>query len=227
MVRCLHQAGMDVVIHCFQSGTEAKRLAAELNARVPGSAVVLRQDLRQEDKCRELLQEAARLKPRLDAVVHNASVFKPSALAEYQCSDWSELAQMHLQAPMALARHAAPMLRATSGCMVYLTDIYARHPRASHSLYCASKAGLDMLVRCLARQLAPDIRVNAVAPGAILWAEHDGTSEDQESIKGSIPLGRMGEPRQIAAAVRFLIQQASYMTGATIAVDGGRSLNLP
>ncbi len=225
IVRRLHQAGMDVLIHYFDSRDEATTLAKQLNQQEPGSAHLLQYDLRQANSCKDLIQEATKIKPRLDALIHNASIYRPSPLEQYDDSVWEGMLELHLQAPLALARHAAAPLRATSGCMVYITDIYARHAKASHGAYCASKAGLDMLVRCLAQQLAPHIRVNAVAPGAIMWVGQ----EDQDTkaqIVETIPLGHTGQPQHIAAAVRFLVQDASYMTGATITVDGGRSLNI-
>ena len=227
ITRCLHQAGMDVLIHYCHAEAAARELETELNLAVPGSAALIQQDLRHDDGGSKLIAAASMLKPKLDAVIHNASIFQASVPGEYQEQQWFDLGRLHLHSSVALALNAAPRLRAVAGCMVFITDIYARHPRASHSLYCASKAGMDMLVRCMAQQLAPEIRVNAVAPGAILWAEQDNNEQDRESITRSIPLGRVGEPRHIAAAVRFLVQQASYMTGATITVDGGRSLNLP
>lgn len=223
IARALHAAGFDVAIHYQRAEREATALVAELEAQRPGSAAAFAADLATEDAPAALVAAAARRFGGLDALVNNAAVFRPTPLAAASRPDWDAIMGVNLRAPFFLARAAAPLLAARAGCIVNLTDIYAGRPKADYSVYCAAKAGLVGLTRALARDLAPQVRVNAVAPGAILWPE-GGADEARDAILARTPLGRRGEPDDVAQAVCYLVG-ARFVTGQVIAIDGGRSLN--
>jgi len=159
---------------------------------------------------------------RLDVLINNAAVFRPTPLATSNFDDWQEIIGVNLRAPYFLSRAATPLLRASRGLIVNLADIYAERPRAQFAIYCASKAGLIGMTRALARELAPEIRVNAIAPGAILWSSEASPAE-QQAILARTPLARLGEPADIAHAVGYLVD-APYVTGQVLTVDGGRSI---
>lgn len=223
ITRQLHAAGMDVVIHYRNSRAEAEALARELNDSRADSAVCLSADLQDPAQLQQLVEQARQFRQRLDVLVNNASAFYPVPLESVDESHWDELIGVNLKAPLFLSKHAADELRRRQGCIVNLGDIHGLRPMHEHLLYSVSKAGLDMLTRSLARELAPEVRVNAVAPGAILWPE--GMDEiTRAAILKRIPLQRRGEPEDIAKAVLYLVRDASYVTGQTIVVDGGRTL---
>jgi pteridine reductase len=226
IVRRLHAAGANLVIHHRASSEAAQALAADLNARRSHSVELLQADLMQARLLDELIAEAARAWGRLDALVNNASSFYPTGIGTIDERVWDDLVGTNLKAPLFLSQAAAPELRKTGGCIVNITDIHAARPMKGHVVYNAAKAGLAALTQSLARELAPQVRVNAVAPGTILWPEHDAwTDEDARArIVDRIPLKRMGEPDDIARAVEFFIVGAPYVTGQILAVDGGRSL---
>ena len=226
IVRRLHDAGANVVIHHRDSSEAAQALEFELNGRRAASAVLLRADLMQTRLLDGLIVEAARAWGRLDALVNNASSFYPTEIGKIDERAWDDLMGTNLKAPLFLSQAAARELCKTEGCIVNITDIHAARPMKGHVVYNAAKAGLATLTRSLARELAPQVRVNAVAPGTILWPETDvWTDEDARArIIGRIPLKRMGEPDDIARAVEFFIAEAPYVTGQILAVDGGRSL---
>ncbi|MCC5793991.1 MAG: pteridine reductase [Chromatiales bacterium] len=221
--RVLHQAGASVAIHYRGSAAGANALAEELNALRPGSAIVLQADLLQVDALRVMVERMTEHTGRLDILVNNASSFYPTPLGEVTERDWEDLVGSNLKAPLFLSQAALPHLRRARGCIVNIVDIHATRPLRDHPVYGPAKAGLAMLTRSLARDLAPEIRVNGVSPGAILWPE-DGMSEKaQASILRQVPLARTGEPEDIAECVLYLVRDAVYVTGQVIAVDGGRS----
>lgn len=220
----LHAAGANVVVHYFKSSAPADALVERLNAARPGSAMAAHADLRQQAALTSLVEDTAARAGRLDGLINNASSFYPTALGEITEAAWDDLIDSNLKAPLFLAQAALPHLRATQGCIVNMVDIHAQRPLRHHHVYGAAKAGLAMLTRSLARDLAPDIRVNGVAPGAILWPD-DGMPEPlQQRIVRKIPLARPGAPEDIARTVLFLVRDAPYITGQIIAVDGGRSI---
>ncbi len=219
----LHAAGFRVAIHCQTSTADAAALAATLNASRAESALTLCADLRDPAAAAALVDALGARWGRLDAVINNAALFEPCALDTATLADWSGTMDVNLRAPFLLAQRAAPLLRASAGAIVNITDIYADRPKAGFSIYCVAKAGLTGLTRALARELAPAVRVNGVAPGAILWPE-ESSAGAQQALLDRTPLARRGEPSDIADAVVYLVG-ARFVTGQIIAVDGGRSLN--
>lgn len=226
MVRTLHAAGANVVIHCHRSRAEADALAAELDALRPGSIRVLNGDLRLPATCSRIAAEAAQPWGRLDIVVNNASTFRPTPLGSIDAETFDDLIGSNLRAPLFIAQAAAPALREHRGCVVNMADIHGLRPRDGYPVYCAAKAGLVMLTRSLARELAPGVRVNAIAPGSILWPEGEADTEpaEREAIVAATPLGRRGEPDDITAALLYLVHDAAFVTGQVLAVDGGRGI---
>ncbi len=219
----LHAAGHDLALHHHSSQAEMAALAAALDARRPGSVLVLAGDLREFDRLPELVARTVGHFGRLDALVNNASNFYPTPLGEATPAQWDDLFAVNARAPLFLAQAAAPHLRAAGGAIVNLADLHAGRPLAGHPLYSAAKAALVSLTRSLALELAPRVRVNAVAPGAILWPEHGKDAAARQAILEATALGRIGEADDIAAAVRFLLSaDAGYITGQVLHVDGGR-----
>jgi pteridine reductase len=222
--RRLHQHGANVAIHYRQSSDEANALCDELNATRPDSAISLRADLSDTSAFPELIDSVTEWHGQLDILINNASSFYPTELGHVSEADWDNLVGTNLKAPLFLAQAALVPLRSSRGVIVNIVDIHAQRPLRNHAVYGAAKAGLAMLTRSLARDLGPDIRVNGVSPGAILWPETDLSDEAKNSILGQIPLGRTGEPDDIAGCVLYLVRDATYVTGQIIAVDGGRSI---
>lgn len=223
IVRCLHESGWRVIIHCNRSRSEAEALATRLNQMRADSAQILQADLTGREAMNSLVEESLGLWGRLDALVNNASAFYPTPLGEVTEGQWDELMGANLKAPFFLAQAAAGSLAQRSGAIVNLVDVYAERPLKSYSVYSIAKAGLAALTRSLAVEMAPHVRVNGVSPGAILWPEHGG-EDAQAELLARVPLGRCGEPGDIAQAVEFLLEGAPYVTGQIIAVDGGRSI---
>ncbi len=226
--RRLHASGAAVAIHYRSSEQEAQGLISELNHVRPRSAFGVQGDLLRTQALPDLVQKTVQHFGRLDALVNNASSFYPTPLSEIADADWEDLIGTNLKAPLFLAQAAASELRRNHGAIVNIVDIHAERPMQGHLLYSVAKSGLSGLTRALAQELAPFVRVNAVAPGVILWPE-DAAWEDQERrrrILAHTLLKREGEPDDIAKAVHFLLQDAPYVTGQTIAVDGGRSISL-
>lgn len=220
----LHSAGANIAVHYFRSSDSADELASVLNANRPDSAFSVGADIRQTDQLNKLIEQIVAAAGRLDILINNASSFFPTKLGTVTESDWNDLVNSNLKAPLFLTQAALPHLRATHGTIINMIDIHATRPLRDHHVYGAAKAGLAMLTRSLARDLAPEIRVNGIAPGAILWPD-DGMSDTiKDSIVRKIPLGRPGEPDDIAKAILFLVQDAPYITGQILAVDGGRSI---
>ncbi|MBL8308778.1 MAG: pteridine reductase [Burkholderiales bacterium] len=227
IVRRLHCAGWRVIIHYRASREDAERLANELNAQRPNSAATLQGDLLALDTVVNLVAQAVGLFGRLDALVNNASTFYPTAIEEINEQVWSDLIGSNLKAPLWLSQAAVPSLRARSGSIVNITDIHAERPLPGYVVYNIAKAGLAAMTRALAIDLAPDIRVNAVAPGSIEWPA-DGQIDPVSRVQllSRIPLAREGGVGQIAEAVKYLLDDAQFVTGQTINVDGGRSVAL-
>lgn len=226
--RRLHGAGAAVALHYRASRDEALALASELNGTRPGSAEPVQADLLQEQDLPMLVQQTIRRFGRLDALVNNASSFYAQPLAEIDETHWNDLIGTNLKAPLFLAQAAASELRRNHGAIVNIVDIHAERPMHGHLLYSVAKTALSGLTRALAQELAPFVRVNAVAPGVILWPEGGEWQDDERrrKIVAHTLLKREGEPDDIARAVLFLLQDAPYVTGQTIAVDGGRSINI-
>lgn len=222
--RALHREGLKVIIHCRDSLDEACALAASLNDARPDSARVLQADLNDVDAARALATDALGQWQRLDILVNNASAFYATPIETASDDDWTRLLHSNLRAPFLLTQSLAPALRETHGVIVNMIDVYAEHPLYQHSLYSMAKAGLRSLTQSAARELAPEIRVNGVAPGPILWPEDQ--PERCETVLAATPLARSGTPEDIAGAVCFLALSAPFITGQILAVDGGRSLAL-
>lgn len=224
IVERLHGSGFDVAIHCNASRDAADILAARLNAARADSAHVLQADLAQFDRLPELVAHTIGRFGRLDALVNNASAFFPTPLGTATPAQWDTLFASNARAPFFLAQAAAPHLRATRGAIVNLTDIHAVRPLHDHAAYVMAKGALLAGTRALALDLAPHVRVNAVAPGAILWPDDNANPERRDALMARTPLARTGTAEEIAEAVRWLVQDASYCTGQVIDVDGGRSI---
>jgi len=220
----LHREGADVVIHYRGSGGEAVALVDALNTRRTDSALAVQADLSDIDSLPVLLSRIIEWRGRLDILVNNASSFYPTPIGEVSEEHWEDLIGSNLKAPLFLSQAAIPELRKAQGVIVNIVDIHGQRPLRNHAVYGSAKAGLAMLTRSLAKDLAPDIRVNGVAPGAILWPEDDMSDATKKTILGQIPLARAGDPDDVAACVLYLIRDANYVTGQIIAVDGGRSI---
>jgi len=232
IARLLHAAGACIALHYRASAAEAQALADELNGERAGSALTVAADLCDSAALPPLIETVVAHFGRLDALVNNASSFFATPLGAIDARAWHELMGSNLQGPLFLAQAAATHLAASplegGGAIVNITDIHAERPLAGYTLYCAAKGGLLTLTRALAIELAPRVRVNAVAPGAIAWPEneHDFPPAERQAIIAHTLLGRIGEPLDIARTVRFLIFDAPYVTGQTINVDGGRTAHL-
>jgi pteridine reductase len=226
IARRLHAAGANVVLHYRGAEAEAAQLEKELNAARAGSAVRVKGDLLAPVAPQALVGAALQRYARLDLLVNNASAFYPTRLGEIEASHWEELIGSNLRAPLFLAQAAAPHLKLAGGAIVNIADIHADRPLKGYVVYSMAKAGLVALTRSLALELAPGVRVNAVAPGAIAWPE-DGQfeSEERKRIVATTPLARTGGAEDVAQAVHFLCG-ASFVTGQVLAVDGGRSVFL-
>jgi len=219
----LHAAGMDLVIHFRSSAAHAQSLADALNDTRPNSVVLAEGDLEKSEDCATLAQQAIEAFGRMDALINNASAFFPTPIGEVTNDQWETLMGVNLKAPFFLSQACAKALASTHGVIINLTDIYAERPLPNHPVYSASKAGLVALTRSLAQELGPDVRVNAAAPGAIIWPESGDSEENESEILRRTPLGRLGEPQDIAGTVMFLLRDAPFITGQIINVDGGRS----
>ncbi|HET7298950.1 MAG TPA: pteridine reductase [Burkholderiales bacterium] len=224
IARRLHAAGAAVLIHYRDSETDAARLASELNAARPKSAAKVKAELLAPVAPRALVSAVLETFGRLDLVVNNASSFFPVAVGAMEPSHWEELIGSNLRAPLFLAQQAAAELAKHDGSIINIVDIHAERPLKGYALYSIAKAGLAAMTRSLALELAPRVRVNGVAPGAIVWPE-DGQFPDPERarILATTPLARIGSPQDVARAVHFLAC-APYITGQIVAVDGGRSI---
>lgn len=223
----LHESGARVVVHYRAAAAEAEALVQTLNDRRPGSALSIQGDLRQVADFPALVKQVLARTGSLDALVNNASSFFPTPLGAIDEAAWDDLVGSNFKAPLFLSQACAPALKASRGAIVNITDIHAERPLAGYPLYCAAKGALLTLTRALALELGPAVRVNAVAPGPILWPE-DGQfpSPERQAIVAHTLLKREGTPADIAAAVHFLLTDGTYMTGQVINMDGGRSAHL-
>lgn len=226
--RRLHAAGARVVVHYRASMDEARALAAELTALRGDSVVLAQADLLHPDGTRRLVEQAVRAFGRLDALVNNASSFYATPLGAITERAWDDLIGTNLKAPLFLSQLAAPELRRNRGAIVNIVDVHAEFPMAAHVVYSIAKGGLLALTRSLARELGPEVRVNGVSPGTVLWPEGEAWSDERvrSRIVDETALKRVGEPADIARTVEFLLASAPYITGQVIAVDGGRSVML-
>jgi pteridine reductase len=226
--RRLHAAGANLVIHYRSSSGEARALKEELTAARAGSVVLVQADLLKAGNAPALVKDAVKAYGRLDALVNNASSFYPTPLGEITEKAWDDLVGTNLKAPLFLSQAAARELRKHHGAIVNIIDIHADFPMKSYVVYNVAKGGLVALTRSLARELGPEVRVNGVAPGTILWPDDDSWKDEvsRQRIMNQTALKRIGEPDDIAKAVEFLITGGPYVTGQVLAVDGGRSVML-
>jgi len=227
IARTLHAAGANVAIHYNRSATDAEQLAAELNRRRAKSAFTVGADMRDISAVERMAaQVLERTGGRLDVLVNNASNFYPTPIGTITLEQWDDLFGSNLKAPLFLSQALVPALRAARGVIVNIVDVHSQRPLRDHPVYGPAKAGLAMLTRSLAKDLGPDVRVNGVSPGAILWPDEGQGMSDalRAAIIKQTALKRAGEPEDIAAAVLFLVRDAPYVTGQIIAVDGGRSI---
>jgi len=224
IARVLHAEGMGLVLHYRSSAGPARALAAELNGVRADSVRLVAADLLDADAPALLLDAVAAFRGRLDVLVNNASSFFPTPIGEASEDDWNALMGPNLKAPFFLSQAAAPGLRAAGGCIVNLVDIHAERSLAGHPIYSMAKAGNAMMVKALARELGPEVRVNGIAPGAILWPEQGLSGNAKQEILSRTALRRAGTPEDIARTLLFLVRDADYITGQIIAVDGGRTI---
>lgn len=226
IARTLHAHGMHLVIHYRSSKDDAHALRVELEKHRPKSVSLVKGDLLKITRPAGIVEEAVAAFGRLDAVVNNASSFYPTPIGQATEEQWEDLIGTNLKAPFFLAQAAAPHLKMTNGCIVNIADIHGERPIKQYPIYSAAKAGLVMLTKSLARELAPEVRVNAIAPGTILWPEGEAeisTAQKQELI-ARVPLRRSGGPDDIARTALFLIRDAGYISGQVISVCGGRTV---
>lgn len=220
----LHGAGACVAIHFKNSSDEAEALSARLNALRANSATIVQADLANTVEIENLVDTCRQWLGRLDIVVNNASSFYPTPLGTISEAAWLDLIGSNLKAPLYLANAAKSHLQETAGTIVNIVDIHAKRPLRDHHIYGAAKAGLAMLTKSLAKDLAPGVRVNGVAPGAIIWPEDGMPDTTKQEILEQIPLGVAGHPADIANAVLFLARDATFVTGQILPIDGGRSI---
>lgn len=224
--RMLHAEGMNIAIHYRSSEDEAQELCNKLNALRADSAIIVQADLLNIADIEKLVKQTTDYWDGLDALINNASTFYPTPVGSITEAHWDDLMGSNLKAPLFLSQAAAPFLKSSKGNIVNIVDVHGFRPMKEHPVYCAAKAGLAMLTQSLARELGPEVKVNGVAPGAILWPASELDPTVQESILERTALKRQGEPKDIAATVRFLIRDADYITGQVIPVCGGRSINI-
>ena len=226
--RNLHAHGASIMVHYRTSAKEARALQAELNLKRADSVALIQADLLNLTMLPNLVGDTVKRFDRLDVVINNASSFFPTALGDINDKAWDDLIGTNLKAPLFLSQAAVAQLKKNHGCIVNIVDIHAERPMKNYVVYSTAKAGLVNLTRSLARELAPEVRVNGVAPGAIIWPEDEAWSDElsRQRIINSTLLKRVGDPDDIAKAVYFLIADAPYITGQIIAVDGGRSINI-
>jgi pteridine reductase len=225
IARTLHDAGYEIALHYRSARGEAEQLAAELEAKRAGSALLIAGELSNIAELPKLVLRTVQRYGRLDALVNNASAFYPTPIGEATEAQWDELFASNAKAPFFLAQAAAPHLRATRGAIVNLVDIYAARPLPRHTIYCMAKAALAMLTASLAKELGPEVRVNGVAPGAVLWPEAGKAYADQQELIARSALKRAGTPEDVAGAVLYLLRDARFVTGEILKVDGGRMLS--
>ncbi|WP_199608652.1 pteridine reductase [Flocculibacter collagenilyticus] len=222
--KTLHNAGYNIIIHCNTSVSNAEQLCHELNTIRADSASYLQANLVNDAALEQLANAIKEQHGRLDVLINNASSFYPTPVESSTLEQWDDLMATNLKAPFFLTKYLSPLLSKYNGCVINMIDIHADKPLKEHSIYCMAKAGLKMMTKSLAIELAPTIRVNGIAPGAILWPEQALSEDDKATIINQIALDRLGTTEEIANTIKFLVDDASYITGQVIAVDGGRSL---
>nr|WP_199043985.1 pteridine reductase [Dyella sp. ASV24] len=226
IARTLHAAGYDLALHYRHSAAEAELLAASLERQRSGSTFTVQAELADLDVLPAMVQRVIDRFGRLDALVNNASAFYPTPVGTATIAQWNELFASNAQAPFFIAQAATPALREAQGAIVNMVDIYAERPLANHPLYCMAKAALEAMTRSLALDLGPDVRVNGVAPGAVMWPSDGKPYDDQQAMLARTPLRRAGSPDDVAGAVLWLLRDAPFVTGQIIRVDGGRTLSV-
>lgn len=219
----LHQAGMNIIIHHNTSEKEAHELVNVLNSIRADSAISLQANLTEQESYETLIKSALQFKNRLDVLINNASVFYPTDINHISEQQWNETINTNLKAPLFLSHYAATHLKKYNGCIINITDIHGEKPLKDHPIYCISKSGLITLTQSLAKELSPDIRVNAISPGAITWPD-DMNKETKDEILQHSALKKVGTMEDISKTALFLINDADYITGQIVNVDGGRSL---
>jgi pteridine reductase len=226
--RLLHGGGAKLMIHYRNSVGEARALQSELNLQRPNSAAIIQGDLLNLAVLPSLIQETVSHFGQLDVLINNASSYYATEIGEIGDEQWEDLIGSNLKAPLFLAQAAAHELRKQQGCIINITDMHVERPKKGYVVYSVAKAGLVTLTKSLAQELGPEVRVNAVAPGPVLWPEDNPQFDEvyRQRVISQTLLKRIGECDDVAKAVRFLIQDAPFITGQVIAVDGGRSLNL-
>ena len=224
IARTLHGAGANLVIHYRKSARHAEALAAELAATRPNSVTTIQADLLDIAKLPLLVEAATGTFGGLDVLVNNASTFYPTKIGEITPQTFDDLLGTNLKVPMFLAQAAVPALRRSRGLILNIVDIHSLRPLRNYSVYCTAKAGLHMLTRSLAKELGPEIRVNGISPGPVLWPEGQGDTKQRDKIIERTILKRMGEPADIARTALFFAAHAPFITGQVLAVDGGRSV---
>ncbi|MGD8235126.1 MAG: pteridine reductase [Chromatiales bacterium] len=223
IARELHAHDIDIVIHYRNSVEPAAALVEELNRIRHNSADTVQGDLLDHETIPRIIDEVAVFNNDLSILVNNASSFYATPLGTVTGQEWDDLVGTNMKAPFFLAQAAAPWLRKSKGCIVNLVDVHGIRPKKDFPVYSMAKAANAMMIMSLARELGPDVRVNGVAPGAILWPEHEISDIDKARILSRVPLARHGEIEDIARTVRFLVTEADYITGQLISVDGGRT----
>jgi pteridine reductase len=222
----LHARGCDVLLHYRSSEADAARLAGELNAVRPASAILVQADIAHGDGPGELAAKVRAHTDCLDVLVNNASRFYPTPFGDVGFETWKDLMGSNVRGPFFLSQALLPELRRGKGAIINILDIHAEKPMRKHTVYCMAKSALQMMTRSLARELGPDIRVNGVSPGAIMWPEDEPPDSVKDYILARTVMKRIGSPEDIAGAVAFLALDAPYVTGQVLAVDGGRNLNI-
>ena len=220
----LHSSDLNIVIHYSKSKDQAIQLEKVLNAIRSNSAIALQADLQDLEQIRDLAKRTIEAYGQLDVLINNASVFLPNSVSDTPVELFDELSGIHLKAPYFLVQSLLPQLRSSNGCVVNISDIYASRPLENYSLYCTTKAALEALTKALALELSPEIRVNAIAPGAILWPKNEPASLQ---IVEKTPLKRIGDISEMVAAVKFLVFDATFTTGHILSIDGGRFVSTP
>ena len=224
MAEVLHSNGFNIVIHYNSSSESANNLSARLNQQRSGSSIIIGGNLTDDSAVESLIPSVVEQTGRLDVLINNASTFYPTPIENITLEDWDNLFGTNLKAPLFLSKHAAKYLKDSAGLIINIVDIHARKPLKNHPIYGPAKSGLAMLTKSLARDLAPSVRVNGIAPGMILWPENEPSESIKKSILDQIPLKRSGSPEDIANCALFLINNAPYITGQIIPIDGGRSI---
>lgn len=226
IARTLHAAGFDLALHYRHSAEEARALALDLDSRRRGSTLLVPAELADLVALPVIIEHVLKHYGRLDALVNNASAFFPTPVDSATPQQWNQLFASNAQAPFFLSQAAIPALRDARGSIVNLIDIYAERPLADHPLYCMAKAALAAMTRSLALDLGPEVRVNGVAPGAVLWPGDGKPYDDQQAMLARTPLQRAGSPEDVANTVLWLLRDAPFVTGQIIRVDGGRTLSV-